>query len=203
MTSEPRFPAAPNGRVPLFPPGLVGELREPDRSSYVEYLPGVFHRNEFLGRFLLIFENILRPMDRQIANLPAYFDPDTTTEELLDWLGEWVEIVFDDRVPVERRRVVVNNAVRIYRKRGTSAGLAEFIEAVTGVMPEVEQPTLAEVSGNPALAFTFTVRMTVTEDSPVEEDLVRRLIEAQKPAFAAGELVFEREGRARASSAAS
>jgi phage tail-like protein len=195
MTSEPILAPGQNGHNPLFPPGLLGEATAPVRSRYLEFLPGVYHRNEFLGRFLLIFEELLAPLDRQIANLPHYFDPDTTTEELLDWLGEWVAIVFDDRVPVERRRSAVNNAVRIYRRRGTSRGLAEFIEAVTGERPEIVEPTLADVSRNAGLAFTFTVRMTVPADSPIEEDLVQRVIDVQKPAFAAATLEF---GRARA-----
>jgi hypothetical protein len=86
----------------------------------------------------------------------------------------------------------VNNAVRIYRRRGTRSGLAEFIEAVTGSRPEIVEPTLAELSRDPSLAFTFTVRMTVPADSPIEEDLVQRVIDAQKPAFAASTLVFAR-----------
>jgi hypothetical protein len=37
--------------------------------------------------------------------------------------------------------------------------------------------------------------MTVPADSPIEEDLVQRVIDVQKPAFAAATLEF---GRARA-----
>ena len=192
MTSEATSPASRNGHNAIFPPGLLGEAVTPVRSRLVEYLPGVFHRNEFLGRFLLIFEEVLGPLDRQIANLPAFFDPDTTTPEVLDWLARWAGIVFDDRVPVAQRRQAVNNAVSIYRRRGTARGLADFIESVTGVRPDIVEPTLAEGSRDAALAFTFTVQLRVPADSPIEEDLVQRVIDIEKPAFAAGTLVFER-----------
>ncbi len=192
MSNDASAPVQQNGHNPIYPPGMLGRELAPVRSKYVEFLPGVFHRNEFLGRFLLIFEEMLAPLDRQIANLPAYFDPDTTTEEMLTWLAEWVGIVFDDRVPVERRREAVNNAVRIYRRRGTRSGLADFIESVTGTRPEIEEPTLAELSRDSSLAFSFTVKMTVPADSPIEEDLVQRVIDMQKPAFAASTLVFAR-----------
>ena len=46
------------------------------RSTYLDYMPGIYDGSDFLGRFLLIFESILGPLDRTVGNIHHYFDPD-------------------------------------------------------------------------------------------------------------------------------
>jgi phage tail-like protein len=171
------------------PPSTMSLLRQ---SSYLEYLPGVYHGNEFLGRFLLIVESILDPIDRQAANLHHYFDPRLAPPEMLSWLGSWLGLVMDERWPEERRRELVASAAPLYAWRGTKQGLRELLRLYTGIEPEIDEPVLSDVSRNLGLAYTFTVRLTVPADSPIDEAMVRRIVEAEKPAFAAATIEVRR-----------
>jgi len=73
------------GKFEEAPPGVPAH-----RSTYLDYLPGIYHDSDFLGRFLLIFEHILSPIDRTIENIPDYFDPETRTAGCGDVAGSWL-----------------------------------------------------------------------------------------------------------------
>ncbi|HEY4720700.1 MAG TPA: FHA domain-containing protein, partial [Anaerolineae bacterium] len=64
-----------------------------DQSSYLKYMPTVYGTSGFIGRFLMIFESILTPVDRQIGNLPYYFDPRMAPPDFLPWLAGWLGLV--------------------------------------------------------------------------------------------------------------
>ena len=155
------------------------------RSTYLEYLPGIYSDSDFLGRFLLIFESILSPIERTVSNLHHYFDPDLTPREFVAWLGAWLGLVLDERWPENRRRALIRAAAELYRWRGTRRGLSEFIRLYTGVVPEIFEPSVSDVSASRALAFRFTVRLTLPDPSQVDRVLLETIIDAEKPAFAA------------------
>jgi phage tail-like protein len=162
------------------PPGVPAH-----RSNYVEYLPGIYHDSDFLGRFLLIFEHILSPIDRTIENIPDYFDPELAPPEVVSWLGSWLGLVLDARWPDERRRDVVKAAPELFRWRGTSRGLSHFLRLYTGIEPEITEPALRDVANDRSRAYRFTVRIRVGRNSPLSRQLVETIIETEKPAFAA------------------
>ncbi len=66
------------------------ELAISSRSSYLKYLPALYSESEFMGRFLLIFESVLGPLEGMIDNLAYYFDPGICPEEMLNWLASWM-----------------------------------------------------------------------------------------------------------------
>ncbi len=66
------------------------------KSSYLEYLPAIYSQGDFMGRFLMIFESILGPMEGVIDNISHYFDAGTAPEELLPWLASWVNLALDE-----------------------------------------------------------------------------------------------------------
>lgn len=169
-----------DGWYPPSPPGVPAT-----RSSYLDYLPGVYHDNEFMARFLLIFEHILSPIERTVGNIADYFDPGLTPEDFVPWLGSWLGIVVDVRVPEERRRELVRQAPELYRWRGTKRGLAHYLRVYTGFEPEIIEPTLSEIASNRNQAFRFTVRITVPLGQELQRSFVESIIDAEKPAFAA------------------
>ncbi len=190
----PAAPIGPGGRPPIAANGhggLPGGWPEPPpgvprtRSTYLDLLPGIYHDNDFLGRFLLIFEHILSPIERTVGNLSHYLDPGLTPPDFLPWLGSWLGLVVDARIPEERRRELVSAAPELYRWRGTKRGLREYLRIYTGIEPEIIEPTLSEIAANRALAFRFTVRMTLPAGSPIQRSYIESIIEAEKPAFAA------------------
>jgi len=162
------------------PPGVPLDV-----SSYLAYLPGIYQNNHFLGRFLLIFESILGPIDRTVENMHHYFDPFVTPPEAVDWLGAWVGLALDERWPEDRRRELISEAVNLYQWRGTKHGLSEFLRLYTGVEPEIIEPTLREVANARNRAFRFTVRITLPAGTRISRSLIETIIDAEKPAFAA------------------
>ncbi|MEO6398892.1 MAG: phage tail protein [Tepidiformaceae bacterium] len=162
------------------PPGVAEDV-----SSYLHYLPGIYHNNHFLGRFLLIFESILGPLDRTVENMHHYFDPFVTPPEAVDWLGTWVGLALDERWPEDRRRELIAEAVNLYQWRGTKRGLSEFLRLYTGVVPEIIEPTLREIANARGRAYRFTVRITIPAGSRISRSLIETIIDAEKPAFAA------------------
>ena len=203
-------PSGPSG--PDEPGGGLTDSRAPspfeweapgvpyDGSNYMQYLPGVYSGNRFLARFLLIFEALLAPIDRTVENIAYNFDPDVAPADLLPWLGSWLGLAFDEGWPEERRRELIRSAAMLYHWRGTRRGMSEFVRIYTGVAPEIVEPTLSQLASSRDLAFRFTVRLTVPRGTPIDRALLQRIIDVEKPAFAAGtlevvEFVQETNGR--------
>jgi len=155
-----------------------------DASTYLEHLPGIYQESHFLARYLLIFEHILNPIDRTVSNSWAYFDPGLTPEEFLPWLGSWLGLALDIRIPEENRRAVIQATPELWRWRGTKRGLREFIRLYTGVDPEIVEPSLSDIANNRNLAYRFTVRVALPVGSPVQRGYLETIVEAEKPAFA-------------------
>lgn len=177
-------PLAHARRAPLPPPRAPGVPEY--RSSYMQYLPGIYDDNDFLGRYLLIVESVLSPVVRTVDNIPYIFDPGTTPEDLLPWLAGWVGVVLDGRWPESRRRDVVEAAPSLFRWRGTARGMREFVRLATGFDPEVVEPTLSDIAANRARAFRFVVRLRVPRGTDLDRQAVQVIVDLEKPAFAAG-----------------
>lgn len=87
---------------------------------------------DFLERFLDNLEGILTPIEDRIASSYLLTDPRTTKEEALEWLGSWIGVAFDPAYPQERRRRLIEQAPRLYSKRGTLDGLKLALDIATG-----------------------------------------------------------------------
>jgi phage tail-like protein len=167
-----------------------------ERSAYLRFLPAIYSENEFMGRFLMLFQSVLDPIEGMVDNAASYFDPATTPEEVLPWLASWVSLVLDESWPLAQRRRLTGAAVELFAWRGTHWGLTEYLRIYTGAEPEIsedfggipvgEQSWLgwntALGDGNP---FTFTVTLRVDNPATVNVLHVKDIIEAQKPAHAA------------------
>ncbi len=166
-------------------------------SSYLEHLPGLYHDSEFMGRFLLIFESIMKPIDNTVNNLPFYLDPMVVPEPLLDWLAYWLDLVMDPAWPLERRRELVKSAAELYRWQGTRRGLSEYLRIYTGSVPEITeyipgmrldretQLGFNTVLGSSGEGNHFIVSLAIDDESYVDINVIRSIIEAQKPAHTA------------------
>jgi phage tail-like protein len=175
------------------------------RSSYTKYLPAIYADSDFMGRFLMIFESILGPIESQIDNIAYYFDPRTTPEELLPWLASWVNMVLDESWPLERRRALVRSAVQLYQWRGTRRGMREYLRVYTGVEPVIEENTgglplgantrlgLNTVLGS-GTHHTFSVTLEVDDPDSINVSHVKAIIEIEKPAHTAYVLNIVRRG---------
>jgi phage tail-like protein len=103
----------------------------------VRRLPQTFSRDVdveyFLRRYLAIFDGLFGELDGKAMARGALVDPRSTPPELLPWLASFVGLVLDDRWPLERRRLLIENVIFLFRFRGTIAALRRFIALYLGI----------------------------------------------------------------------
>ncbi|MBC8161187.1 MAG: phage tail protein I, partial [Roseiflexaceae bacterium] len=145
-------------------------------SSYVDRLPVIYHDNDFLARYLLIFEAIWEPLEQRQDFIDMYFDPYTTPAEFLPWLASWIDLDLNTHWPEARQRQLLAEATELYRWRGTRYELTRIIEICTGLTPEILE--------DPAQPFIFRVRLQIPAHSSVDLALVEDLVRTHKPAHA-------------------
>jgi phage tail-like protein len=146
----------------------------PGRASrYLDYLPAIYQQDatvgqpNFLGRFLLAFEQVLTGLGEvdvpgleeildglvdpvsgavRLAGIQRYFDPgpnlpdhERAPEKFLDWLAGWVALVLRTDLDELRQRDFIARAVSLYRLRGTKQGLEEFVRIYTRLGVTVDE----------------------------------------------------------------
>jgi phage tail-like protein len=181
------------------------------RSSYLRYLPAVYQEDEksrdFLERFLSLFETFLGCKEEEIAEIARYFDVKAAPGEFISWLATWVAAIFDESWTEEKRRIFLQRAVALYKKRGTREGLEDLIEIYTGNKPIIVENFQLRCTDNEDIRATLEKLFGISSGStrpyrfcvllePVEfEDqlkTVKRIVELEKPAHTnAGVVVLQ------------
>jgi phage tail-like protein len=179
--------------------------------------------SNWLGRFLRGFEAILtgvgdpqapgleeeldgvadvglgsrRGIERTFEPGPGLADEERAPEEFLDWLSSWVALSLRADVDEERQRVLIANAVRLYRIRGTKRGLEELVGLYTTLGASVLEAgpplqvgvhsTIGEdmsIGGGPPHHFLVTIRLSTTQPDQIaaQRRIVASIIDAEKPA---------------------
>jgi phage tail-like protein len=184
LEREPRPPRRDIEWVPPPPverrPSLPVPAPNAQRSRYLNYLPAIFSDNEFLGRYLLVFESIWEPMEQRQDHIEMYLSPATCPASFLPWLASWFDLTVSPHWPERHVRELVQQAMDLYRWRGTNYGLAQMIELWTGVTPHIEE--------SPTEQFVFNVRMAPPGGVKVDRKVVEDLLNAHKPAHAGYQL---------------
>jgi len=166
---QPTLPAslAPRPHLPALRP--LGPF-----SLYLQDMPIIYHDNEFLGRYLMIMENLWEPLEQRQTFIDMYFDPETCPASFLPWLASWMGLASGDILPEPRRRQLLSEVMELYRWRGTRYGLTRMIEVCTGLTPEIRE--------DPRRPSVLLIRMTIPASSGVDSTLVETLIRSHKPA---------------------
>ncbi len=186
------------------------------RHSYRTLLPEVFSQNpsaeRFLDGYLALFERQLTSIEATRDDFYRRLSPLAAPPEVLTWLAALLDLTFDPSWPLPRRRRLVVEAMELYRRRGTPAGLRRYIEVYTGITPVITEdylerptvPTYAGTSGTlgrdvalgvpgeaspdetlfAAYAHRFTVHLPLLDpcDRDVVVPVVDRIIDVNKPA---------------------
>ncbi len=99
-------------------------------------LPRIYSRQrrqaDFLQRFLAIFDSLLADLDCRAWTRRALLDPRSTPADLLPWLAGFVGLMIDHRWSEQVQRCLIENAIWLFRFRGTVAGLKRFLEIALG-----------------------------------------------------------------------
>ncbi len=151
----------------------------PDRleSRYLQFLPSLYQGQDFLGRFLLIFEAVWEPLEQRQDHISRYFDPATAPASFLPWFASWFDLIVEAELDEPQLRLLAGSAAELVRWRGTTYGLSRLIEIVVGVTPVI--------SPHPEQPFCFQVVLyQPAGQSPLPEALIKQLIERHKPAHA-------------------
>jgi phage tail-like protein len=178
-----------NGLMPYSAPPHIPS------SSYVQYLPAPYQSDDFVGRYLMIVESILGPIERMTDSMANYFDPRLAPAELLPWLASWVGVELDENWPTRRQRALILHAAELQRWRGTRRALRLHLSLYTGRDPLIVENFDGMRLGQDAMLGANTrigsaprphsIGVTVFAECPdeVDEAVLRHIIESEKPAY--------------------
>lgn len=139
-------------------------------SAYLQHLPEIFRvpsrpgDEPFLGQFLKIFEALLsgrsdalplgqervpgleEVLDALIDTLDPAFTPVTGTpggrldSPFLTYLASWVALTLDQNWDLDKKRRWLQRIVPLYQRRGTRAGLTEYLTMFVGTQAKIDEP---------------------------------------------------------------
>ena len=169
-------------------------------SSYLHYLPSIYQEDAFVGRFLLIFEDILSPIQQVVNTLPERFDPRLSPSPMLELLASWVGADRPEGMSEPRWRKLIGAFLFLHRWRGTKIGLRTALEIATGKRPLITEyaPGLvvsqdATLGLNTALVTGHPLRVRISFDCPpedVDRVVVDDIIRLYKPAHSSYSVDF-------------
>jgi phage tail-like protein len=183
-------------------------------SAYMEFLPVLYREVDFIGRFIKVFEQAYQPAIDSFNVMWANLDPLTAPKAMLPFLAHWVAWQVDSVWNLDEQRRLIRRAVDIYRWRGTRKGLRLYLHLYTGLPLDEDIPNEADkhisitepfgpsfilgdahigsavLAGGQAYHFIVRLRRTASQHH-INEQLVRKIIEQEKPAFCTYELFIE------------
>lgn len=166
--------------------------------SFLRYLPEIYQaqpENDFLKRYLSLFETVYQDMDAKIRTAARQLDPAAAESEFLKWMAEWAGISEVHLWPEEKLRILLQGIVKKNLIRGTKAYMSNVIETFTGEVPYfVEYGEIEAYKGNPKAYKKllkhyahdpYIVNILVREQAvpaKQEQNALKRIIETMKPA---------------------
>ncbi|MFT6145609.1 MAG: phage tail-like protein [Myxococcota bacterium] len=92
-----------------------------------------------MRRFLFLFQHMMTRITNQIDNLADLTNPLLCEPKFLPWLASWVGFELDESLPIHQQRELVRRAIRLYRTRGTRAGIEEMVRVLTSAPVRVRE----------------------------------------------------------------
>jgi phage tail-like protein len=163
----------------------LGDPAEPGLEELLDGVPGVP-------------SPAMAGIERLFEPGPLRDPPERAPDEFLPWLSEWVALSLRADIGTERQRVLIANAVRLYRMRGTKAGLEELVGIYTTPGTTTIDETIphmqigmhstvgvdTSIDGGPPNYFRVTIRLKTTNpaERATQRRIVRAIVDAEKPA---------------------
>jgi phage tail-like protein len=102
-------------------------------------LPATFSRStasaDFLRRFLAMFDGLFSELEGRSAFRQSLVLPRATPEDLLPWLSRFVGLTLDERWSSDVRRTFIEEAIDLFRFRGTLHALERMLHIALGIKP--------------------------------------------------------------------
>lgn len=174
---------------------LQARVTKMKKEKITTYLPSVFQRTVGPGNAITavlgVMESLHDPTERTLANVDRYFDPRRAPDEFIPFLARWVDLerIFNSSGSLQqgsnaapdigRLRELISEAVHLSRWRGTKKGLLLFLRTATGEQGfEIDE----RVKGSDGQPMPFHMIIRVPQTSQSRIDLIRRIVESEKPA---------------------
>ena len=134
-----------------------------------------------LATLLETMEQMHAPTLRTLRDVEDLFTPYRSPDRMVPYLLSWVALdhVLSPAIPIGRLRDLVALGAAIARRRGTAAGLQTVLVTATDV------PVTVEESAD--IPFHIVVRLPASASELAT--LVRRIVEAEKPAAVTAEVI--------------
>jgi len=137
IETEPGAGLEAGSGTALPPVGQSGA--PPGDLRYLRYLPAIYQDEpSILLDFLEPFTDWFDSLRDLLARIDTYLTPamTPTSEGFLSWLAGWVALTLDEEWDEDQRRRLMQEAVELYRWRGTATGLRRYLELYTGLPAE-------------------------------------------------------------------
>jgi phage tail-like protein len=131
-----------------------------------------------------------------LDDLPRVFDPLRTEDRFVPMLARWVDLERLDEgggaIELARMRLLVAMSARIGRRRGTLRGLLEVLTLATGLRGYTVDDRVPSVlpNGQAGPPRPFHIKLTVPAEGAPLVELVRAIVEQEKPAHLTAEVVL-------------
>ncbi len=127
-----------------------------------------------LRRFLGIFQHMMTTVTDRVDQIPNLIDPTVTDPRFLPWISSWVSFELDGSLPTHQQRELVRRAIRLYRTRGTVAGIEEMIRVLTSAPVRIAElhPPKPFVLGRSTLAGGGDIEARYKKQEPAASFLV-------------------------------
>jgi len=181
-SSAPVRPSSPGS---ASPPAIRGVAAG---GWLVDQLPVCFAGDDFLRRFMGIFQELADGLRQRIDGIEHTVDVNVAPPVFVRWMGGWLSVTsIDPSLPVSRQRELVSGFGGLLVRRGTRAGLEQALELVTGEHAEVRDPGAIVREGDPPLS-AGPVRIELAGTGTVSEADVLAVIDDWLPAAASAAL---------------
>lgn len=103
-----------------------------------DQLPAAMNDDDFLMRFLRIFQTVSDSLLDQIDTLPHMFDPTVAPDRMLQQMAHWLGIDWmDEDLDIAHKRRVIAGYSSLVRRRGTVGGLRDLLVLLGGTDVQV------------------------------------------------------------------
>jgi phage tail-like protein len=124
---------------------VLSQMRvEFDQLTYLDHLPAIYRGktscDDFLLRFLSLFETFFAQVEGEVETLSELFDPAAAPQQYLPWLAGWLGLQLDQDWTEDEQRRAIRAAFESYGRRGTPEGLREALHTLARVDAVIEEP---------------------------------------------------------------
>lgn len=177
------------------------------KRTWLEYLPEIYYYDSestsFVERFLGICQSLYEDMTNNIEYATSYFDANIVQGDYLRWLATWLNIEDNYIWNDNQLKYIINNAIRLYKKRGTISYLIELIELYIGNIPYIveyydiikfcnnkeKELFLKRLYGDSPYIFNIIIKPN-NRISKKDYKVLKKIIDNSKPAYMESNIVI-------------